>query len=103
MDKHLAQEYELPDNGASLYYAEVHFRTEDGPRGAAVQNSGGFGDTPEDAAKDALGWARNSAAGEGRLTLLSLHIGKNRIKMLASPLLLEEVLAKEKEAADAHD
>ena len=103
MDKHLLQEYEIPDDGASLYYAEVHFRTEDGPFGPDfVQKASGYGDTAEEAAGDTLFHARDLAKDEGRMTLLSLHIGRNRVKMLASPLLLEEVLAKEKEAADGN-
>ena len=103
MDKHLLQEYEYPEDVAP-FVAHVRYRTEDGPAGPEfVYVARGVGSTDAAAAADALCRARRLSKDEGRMTLLSLHIGRNRIKMLASPLLLEEVLAKEKEAADGHD
>ena len=102
-DLHLAQEYETPAD-RPLYLAHVHYRTEDGPMGPdAVARAAGMGDTPESATKDALATMRRVAKDEGRITILSLHIARNRLKFFAAPMDLEEVLAQEKEAADAHD
>lgn len=104
-DLHLAQEYETPPD-RPLYLAHIHYRTDDGPSGPDfVHRTEGAGDTPAEAAKDALATIRRTS--RVRATILSLHIARNRLRFFAAPLDLEEILAeeraKEKEAADAHD
>lgn len=105
-DLHLAQEYETPPD-RPLYLAHIHYRTDDGPSGPDfVHRTEGAGDTPAEAAKDALATIRRVAKDEGRITILSLHIARNRLRFYAAPLDLEEILAeeraKEKEAADGN-
>lgn len=105
-DLHLAQEYETPTDQPE-YMAHVHYRTEDGPCGPdRVFRTEGTGETPKEATKAALATMRRSAKNEGRITILSLHIARNRLRFRAAPLDLEEILAeeraKEKEAADGN-
>ena len=106
-DLHLAQEYESPPD-RPLYLAHIHYRTEEGPPGPdsvyEYRTEEGAGDTPAEAAKDALATIRRTS--RLRITILSLHIARNRLRFFAAPLDLEEILAeeraKEKEAADGN-
>ena len=101
-EQYMQQEYEWAEH-MPLYQAHIHFRNDDGPTGG-VDWVEGFGATADEAARSALTACRREP---GRITILSLHIARNRLRFFAAPLDLEEILAeeraKEKEAADAHD